>query len=513
MSADAFISYKSEEENYAKRVRDVLEANGISCWMAPDSIPAGSDYMNQIPKAINECRVMIVLLSEKSQRSTWVRNEFSQAVTKGKMVIPYVIQDCPIEDDFAFSMSTMQQVFAWKDEEAALQKIVRDIRDALGEDPSAKVEISIVHKHGISKKIIVAAAAAVLICAGGLWTVSHKKNAETVPANTPVQEAESAAAASEVYYSEVIPYILSGSYATAAEAERDDYTMPEYDKAFALLSFIRNETGKPVFVEKIACDILELEPVHEPVLCVDGVLENGRIGVFVYNDGWGDAQNVQVSWNAIPSDGVPSFPALEEQLSGSAVYSVASGSVQEVMLEDVDFSELLSWARKECEYSTTLYTLAVFTGEEMHLGMFLMYDKGQDTIIAEYGGAVDDNPEITLYGILDVDQVPSSIRFISQEAFPLIENTCRIETVIIPTKSCEAMIKGSYQIDGEPYETGEYSVRVSVPYFEEHSMIVGGEMTRELMHTNMNDTVQVKRVLDKYRYDIESILPEDAPRG
>jgi hypothetical protein len=78
MSADIFISYKSEEEPYARRIRDVLEANGISCWMAPDSIPLGSNYMKQIPQAIEACKAVIVLVSEKSQKSIWVKNEFSQ---------------------------------------------------------------------------------------------------------------------------------------------------------------------------------------------------------------------------------------------------------------------------------------------------------------------------------------------------------------------------------------------------------------------------------------------------
>ena len=83
--------YKSDEESYAKTVRKVLEDNGISCWMAPDSIPAGSNYMKQIPQAIDDCKVMIILISKKSQQSTWVKNEFSQAVTKHKTIIPYVI--------------------------------------------------------------------------------------------------------------------------------------------------------------------------------------------------------------------------------------------------------------------------------------------------------------------------------------------------------------------------------------------------------------------------------------
>ena len=37
--SDVFISYKTEDEAQARWVRDTLETNGISCWMAPGSIP------------------------------------------------------------------------------------------------------------------------------------------------------------------------------------------------------------------------------------------------------------------------------------------------------------------------------------------------------------------------------------------------------------------------------------------------------------------------------------------
>ena len=63
---------------------------------------------------------------------------------------------------------------------------------------------------------------------------------------------------------------------------------------------------------------------------------------------------------------------------------------------------------------------------------------------------------ITLYGILDVDNPPSSIRFPTGNETPLVDDTFRIETVIIPTKSCGLSMKGHYLIGGEPYEPDVY---------------------------------------------------------
>lgn len=50
-----FISYSSRDYNTAETIRKVLENNGIECWMAPESIPMGSDYAREIPDAIEKC--------------------------------------------------------------------------------------------------------------------------------------------------------------------------------------------------------------------------------------------------------------------------------------------------------------------------------------------------------------------------------------------------------------------------------------------------------------------------
>ena len=59
-----FISYSSKEYDEAYAIKQVLETNGISCWMAPQSIPSGSDYSHEIPRAIKSCEVFLLILSK-----------------------------------------------------------------------------------------------------------------------------------------------------------------------------------------------------------------------------------------------------------------------------------------------------------------------------------------------------------------------------------------------------------------------------------------------------------------
>ncbi|MBQ3295504.1 MAG: toll/interleukin-1 receptor domain-containing protein [Erysipelotrichaceae bacterium] len=506
MNADIFISYKSEEEEYARRVRKVLEDNGISCWMAPDSIPIGSNYMKQIPQAIESCKVMIVLVSEKSQQSTWVKNEFSQAISKNKLIIPYVIQDCKLEDEFAFSMSTMQQVFAWKNEEEALQRVVQDIRTALGDDPNARIEISVVRKPKIAPYVIGAALAVVALIAGFLL---FNKGGKHVPVS---------ATSAEVYYSEVIPYFMTGRLESVDDAMNNNYFNEDtYSRAFSLLSFIRNDSDKSVFVEKIACDIDEVVPIEVPVVHLDGFFEGDTFAAFAFNNGWGEAKNAKVTWEAEVSDGIPVYPELISALSGSKTVSINSGEAAEVYRIKVDLSELQAWCReRKDEYIPTLYsvyTQVEFDGGHDGFAMFLMYDSDNDSFFVDYGGADDEKPSVTLYAVLDVDNPPETLRFISEDANPLVEDTYRIETVIIPTKSCEVKLNGSYSIGGTLYETEDYDVIVAVPYFSDDAFEMGGYLTRDLYRIDMNNTSEMKKICQKYRYDIESILPDDAPRG
>lgn len=508
MSADIFISYKSEEEAYARKIRSVLEANGISCWMAPDSIPVGSNYMKQIPLAIESCKAMILIVSEKSQQSQWVQNEFSEAMTKQKLIIPYVIENCKLDDAFQFSMSTMQQVYAWKDEEAALTKVVRDIKEAIGSDPNAEIRVSVVKKP--DPKIYIAIAAAVVALLGGIWFALSRTKTE--PSLTPA-----AAQNAGVYYSEVLPYTLSGVYETAGSAAADAMNLTECERAFSLLSFIRNEGEASVFVEKIECEILDLTPIQEPEILVDGVLIDGVFYAYAANNGWGDASAVTASWKLTPENGVPAFERLTDSLTGSDSFSLESGMAKEVFRVQPDLSELLEWARANSTHTyMTLATLVAeleCEGKKSYLAMFLMYDAEKDDIVCDYGGAFMEQPSITLYGVLNVDNPPASLRFAARDGSLLVEDAFRIETVIIPTKSCEVTVRGAYSVGGKPFETEDYQVRVSVPVLDEDKFIVGGELTRELTKINMDNPSDVKRLLSKYRYDIESILPEDAPRG
>lgn len=143
---DVFISYKAEELNEARWVRNALESCGISCWMAPDSIIGGTSYAQEIPAAIRGCKVFVLILSERAQTSKWVPRELDQAINEGKIIMPFMLENCPLRDDFSFYLTNVQRYAAFEDKMAAMEKMVVEIRGILGKGAVPRWEENTPHR-------------------------------------------------------------------------------------------------------------------------------------------------------------------------------------------------------------------------------------------------------------------------------------------------------------------------------------------------------------------------------
>ena len=103
-----FISYSSKDYAVATKIRNRLCQNNVDCWMAPDSIPGGSDYAREIPAAIESCDYFLIILSENSQKSVWVPKELDLAITAKKTVLPIIIDSSVLEASFRLRLSNVQ---------------------------------------------------------------------------------------------------------------------------------------------------------------------------------------------------------------------------------------------------------------------------------------------------------------------------------------------------------------------------------------------------------------------
>lgn len=79
-----FVSYSRADVERARRVVDVLRTNGIAAWWDQD-IPAGEPWEEVIEKELERCKLVLVLWSRASVRSSNVKAEARYALKKQKL--------------------------------------------------------------------------------------------------------------------------------------------------------------------------------------------------------------------------------------------------------------------------------------------------------------------------------------------------------------------------------------------------------------------------------------------
>ena len=119
-----FISYSSKNKTVADAVCHILEENGIPCWIAPRNVVPGEGFGGNIVKAIRQCSLMILIYSADSNRSSHVANEVDRAFSANKTIIPFAMDDTPMNDDFDYYLSRKHWLVAYPDYREKLQPLL-----------------------------------------------------------------------------------------------------------------------------------------------------------------------------------------------------------------------------------------------------------------------------------------------------------------------------------------------------------------------------------------------------
>jgi TIR domain/Transglycosylase SLT domain len=219
MAHDVFISYAGEDGKVAEVIRRTLENEGIKCWIAPRDVPIGTNYEDAIIDAICVSRVMILIISQHSNKSPHVKREIQNACLEDSptQILPLRVDAVPLNKALRYYLSSLQWLDASEPPiEAHLPGLVANVRSRLaaqdkGEVESVSVREAIEKFEGEAKpvplmkeessplpsagkgsggimqqkKLLIAIAAAVVIlaAAGIFW--AFKSRRQTTPANQP----------------------------------------------------------------------------------------------------------------------------------------------------------------------------------------------------------------------------------------------------------------------------------------------------------------------------------------
>lgn len=107
--ASVFLSYDHDDIARAAPLAAALEAHGHSVWW-DRSIHGGAEYNSEIESAVERSDAVVVLWSDRSVRSAWVRDEAAEGRDRGKLV-PVLIE--PIKPPMGFRQYQTLDLASW----------------------------------------------------------------------------------------------------------------------------------------------------------------------------------------------------------------------------------------------------------------------------------------------------------------------------------------------------------------------------------------------------------------
>lgn len=74
-----FLSYSTKDQDFAEKLYADLQGRGVRCWFAPQDVRGGQKIHQQIDEAIQLADRVLLVLSDASMRSEWVKTEIAKA--------------------------------------------------------------------------------------------------------------------------------------------------------------------------------------------------------------------------------------------------------------------------------------------------------------------------------------------------------------------------------------------------------------------------------------------------
>ena len=146
-----FINYSNKDEEFAKRLYADLQWEHVRCWHAPEDMKIGGEIRTEIDRAIHVQDKLLIVLSENSLQSAWVKKEVEAAFEKEQkqnrlVLFPIRLDETVMETDTAWAadirrMRNIGDFRGWKDHDKYINAFARLMRDLkAGDQPAGSKE-------------------------------------------------------------------------------------------------------------------------------------------------------------------------------------------------------------------------------------------------------------------------------------------------------------------------------------------------------------------------------------
>ncbi len=134
-----FISYSSEDQEFAEYLYSRLQEHDVRCWFAPEDLKIGDRILDSLDEAIRLRDKLLLILSQSSIESGWVEDEVTRAFAEERernrsVVFPITIDHAVLDTDRAWAVKlrdsrNIGNFRGWRDPSALETGITRLLRD------------------------------------------------------------------------------------------------------------------------------------------------------------------------------------------------------------------------------------------------------------------------------------------------------------------------------------------------------------------------------------------------
>ena len=187
-----FISYASHDAALAQKVCSALEGAGFLSWIAPRNVVPGTLYADGIVGAIDESRILVLILSKDAVASAHVGKELERATSKRHPIIALRLDTAPLTRAFEYFLNESQWIEVGAgNADAAIESLVaavgRHLTPGTVSLPRSTNQASAVGLKAaatrqlwlIAAGIIAVALTGACLLAGKAWLSKHQATAST----------------------------------------------------------------------------------------------------------------------------------------------------------------------------------------------------------------------------------------------------------------------------------------------------------------------------------------------
>jgi TolB-like protein len=187
-----FISYASHDATVAQKVCSALEAAGFRCWIAPRDVVPGTLYADGIVGAIDESKILVLILSKDAVASAHVGKELERATSKRHPIIALRLDTAPLTRAFEYFLNESQWIDVGAgNPDASIEKLVAAVAQHLSpgtatSPTNANQASKVSLKAATTRQLwLIAGAIVAIALAGGYflvdkaWRSKHETTAST----------------------------------------------------------------------------------------------------------------------------------------------------------------------------------------------------------------------------------------------------------------------------------------------------------------------------------------------